>query len=127
MKLSGKLAWWLVVLVVIGLGVAALKHGMHVREQGREAGCQTALADYSRNLRPGATREEVEQFIRRHGAHSEADTEPDSPGSRDVLVQLGENPPPLYCSRRVTYLQLKFDEDDRFRNASLKEELQDCM
>jgi hypothetical protein len=42
-------------------------------------------------------------------------------------VRLGQEPAPLYCSRSIVFLKLAFDSSDKYRGASLKPELQECL
>ncbi len=62
-----------------------------------------------------------------HGAKPETDPQPDTPNSNDILIRLGEEPGPWYCSGRIVYLRLAFDNNDRYQNATLKPELHDCL
>ena len=115
------------VLVLVFLGIILFRTRSRSTERKREAEYQAVVATYSRDLRPGATREDVEEYIRRRGAQPERDQQPLPPITNDIVVRLGEDPSPWYCSRQVAYLLLKFDDADTYRGASLKPELQDCM
>src|ERR1035441_4291965 len=127
MKFRRKFFISIVVLVVVGLGIIVSRLWSRHADRRREAGSQAVVAMYSRDLHPGATREDVEGYVRLHGGRPEGDQQPLPPITDDIVVRLGEDPSPWYCSRRVTYLLLKFDDADAYRGASLKPELQDCM
>lgn len=127
MRLRAKLSIPLAELILIIVGITLMRRREHTVERKREAAYNAITAMYSRDLKPGITRAEVRQYIYAHGATPEGDSEPDSPSWNDILVRLGDQPPPWYCSRLVTYLKLRFDSNDRYQNAALKDEGQDCM
>ncbi len=118
-----KLCISIAVLVLVGLGITV----MRLSSRRREANYQSVLAMYSRDLYQGETRDEVKRYVELHGAQPENDVEPDTSTSHDMLVQLGKEPSPLYCSRKITYLGLKFNDADKYYAAAIKTELQDCM
>jgi hypothetical protein len=120
----GKLAVSIVAFILLVIGIIAVRD---VLERRREAGFRDVVAMYSRDLRQGTTREDVERYISLHGARPESDSQPDFPAPRDILVHLGEEHAPWYCSRQIAYVRLVFDDANRYRSASLKTEDQDCM
>ena len=122
----GKLAVSIVAFILLVIGIISVRRAW---ERRREAGFRDVVAMYSRDLRQGATREDVERYISLHGARPESDSQPDfpDPDPGDILVQLGEEPAPWYCSRQIAYVRLGFDDANRYRSASLKTEDQDCM
>jgi hypothetical protein len=127
MKLHAKLGILIAVVTVLGLGILVGTLKSRANERRREASYRAALALYAKGLRPLESREQVLQYVYHHGGQPESDSEPDSSSSQDVLVELGREPPPWFCSRLVTYLQLKFDDSEKFQDAALKFEAQDCM
>jgi hypothetical protein len=125
MRSRAKTAFWIAGLILTVIVVSLIAY--RVKARRRQAAYQSALASYAHDLHSGETRSEIQQYILAHRARAESDSEPDSPESQDILVCLGEEPAPIYCSRKVVYLQLKFDSSDKYADALLKTELQDCM
>jgi hypothetical protein len=62
-----------------------------------------------------------------HGAKPESDQQPTSPNANDIMVRLGEQPPPWFCNRVIVFLRLEFDSAGKYRGASLKSEAQQCL
>jgi len=127
MRLRTKLFIPFAALILVILGITLTRSREHTAKQKREAAYNAITAMYSRDLNPGITRAEVRQYIYAHGATPEYDSEPDPHSWNDILVRLGDEPPPWYCSRQVSYLQLRFDSNERYQNAALKVEGQECM
>jgi hypothetical protein len=123
-RLARRIATVVLALLVI---VAVGRIVSNASQRRRQAGFRDVVAMYSRDLQQGATREDVERYIGLHGGRPASDSQPDFPDPRDILVQLGEEPAPWYCSRQIAYVRLKFDDANRYRSASLKTEDQDCM
>jgi hypothetical protein len=126
MQRFGKLAVSITAIILLVIGIIEVREA---RERRLEAGFRDVVAMYSRDLRQGATREDVERYIGLHGARPESDSQPDfpDPDPPDILVKLGEESAPWYCSRQIAYVRLGFDDANRYRSASLKTEDQDCM
>jgi hypothetical protein len=99
--MRAKLSITIAVLTVLAIGIFVTREIDHGAVQKREAGFQSVAAMYSRDLRTGANRDEIEQYIRAHGAQPERDLQPLAADSNNLLVRLGERPSPWYCSREV--------------------------
>jgi hypothetical protein len=112
------------VFVVIGL-VTWLTD--HVKARKRQARYQAAITNYASDLRQGISRNSVEQYLQAHDLRGQHDPQPDSPSSRDVLVLIGEDPSPWYCNHLYVFAQLQFDDEDKYRGASLKREFGQCL
>lgn len=125
MTSRSKQALWFVMLILVGISLAWLR--VHFKKRKRQSAYQATALMYSRDLPVKASRDTVVRYIRSHGAQPESDLQPDSPDADDIMVRLGEEPPPFYCDRLVVFLRLQFDTEDKYRSASLKPELQDCL
>jgi hypothetical protein len=125
MKRRTKWIFSIAAIVVGGIGIGALVG--RIGERNRRVHYQAALAMYSRDLRTGLSRAEIELYVRSHDAWPERDAQQDNPLTDDIVVRLGEEPSPWYCSREIVFLKLQFGLADRYVGASLKPELQDCL
>jgi hypothetical protein len=120
-----KLAALFVAIVLIVTGLVWLRANR--RERKRQVAYQAVVAMYSRDLSPETTRDDVEQYVRSHGAQPESDQQPSSPKVHDIMVRLGEQRPPWFCNRVIVFLRLEFDNTGKYRGASLKPEPQQCL
>jgi len=100
----------LVALFVVGIGARfALKERA---VQKREAGYESALGEYQRALKPGMTREEVEDYLaaRNSSVLHICCVEPREIGrhSWDDLIKIGHEDPPWFCGENNVYVALQF-------------------
>ena len=120
-----KIAALFIVTVLVAVSFVWLRATL--RERKRQDAYQAVVAMYSRDLSPGTTRDNVELYLRAHGAKPETDQQPNSTNAHDIMVRLGEQPPPWFCNRVIVFLRLEFDNTDKYRGASLKPEAQQCL
>jgi hypothetical protein len=126
MTLRIKLALSITLLALATISILWLR--AFVIDRKHQARYQTAVAMYSHDLTEGASRSEVEQYIRAHGAQPEQDPQPyPASEARSILVWLGKERGTWYCSGEIVYIKLAFDNTDKYRSASLKSELQQCL
>jgi hypothetical protein len=125
--MRAKLSITIAVLTLLAIGIFITREIAHAAVQKREAGFQNIAAMYSRDLKAGTNRDEIEQYVRTHSAKPESDQQPLAADSNNFLVRLGERLSPWYCSREVVYLDIEFDAADKYRGTSLKPEFQDCL
>jgi hypothetical protein len=94
----------------------------HLREQRkaaeREAYYQSALAKYGSDLKPGMSREQVEQRLQTNGkrfsqmccvANFTGEHASLVGSSWDDLVKIGEESPPWFCSEHNVYIAFEFN------------------
>jgi hypothetical protein len=94
----------------------------HVRERHkaaeREAYYQTILAKYTSELKPGMSREQVEQRIQSDGkwfgqmccvANIRGQYTSSVEAGWDDLVKIGEESPPWFCSENNVYIAFEFN------------------
>jgi cytosine/adenosine deaminase-related metal-dependent hydrolase len=103
--------WLLLVIaaIVVALSAAALRHVSRAEaKKKREAAYQSALQAYSRNLRPGLTRKEVEDDFRtRHISFGQICCVEDRSAFAD-LIRVGQEDAPWYCSENYVYIAFEF-------------------
>ncbi len=97
-----KIAALFIVTVLVAVSFVWLRASL--RERKRQANYRATVAMYSRDLPLGITRDAVEKYILIHGAKPESDQQPTSPNAHDIMVRLGEQPPPWYCNRVIVFL-----------------------
>jgi hypothetical protein len=104
----------LLALSFIGIGVRyAWKKQA---KQKREIGYQSALRSYSEVLKPGMTREEVENYLRtkntefRHMCCINGEI---AKGVWDDLTKVGEEDAPWYCGEHNVYIAFQFTSHKR--------------
>lgn len=104
--------WRLVVIVLIVVGSAAVAL-RYVRKaeakKKREAYYQSALQAYSRNLRPGSTRREVDGDLLAKGiGFLHASWLEERQSALADLVKVGEEDAPWFCSGHSVYVAFEF-------------------
>jgi hypothetical protein len=133
----------LTVLAIIACGVAASRWRRDARlALEREAHYQASLRSYSGALRIGATRKEVEAYLRSNGKpfRRMCCMPPSVPGQPfDVLTQIGTEPHPWYCNEHNVYIGFAFapkeprladptwNDSDTLRDIRIFHWLEDCL
>jgi hypothetical protein len=102
-----------VVLTVSVLATVAIRFELRAEaRKKREAAYQSALEAYSRNLRPGLTRKEVETYFRaggiKFGQMGWVEERPEERTAFADLVKVGEEDAPWYCSERDISIAFEF-------------------
>ena len=100
----------ILVFVVIGvLGYAVHRRYARLEEQRREIAYQQTLRSCSKALKPGTTREKVEEYLRsRRLNFRQSCCLQSATGVNDILVKIGEESPPWYCGELNVYIGFKF-------------------
>jgi hypothetical protein len=115
----------LVVLSLIVV-VGAVWLGVHLREsrlqRQRSAGYQQVLRFYTGMFPLGATREQLEDQLRAHGAPYEQVGGFDATGTFSDLVKIGREPAPWYCNDYNIYIDFAFATADPKLNQTSKSE-----
>jgi hypothetical protein len=101
----------LAALIVVTTALAFSGHAKSLAKRKRETGYQSVLQKYSREIRPGSRRAEVENYLRStntaftwmftaYGARKES--------QNADLVKIGEEVPPWFCSESYVYVAFEF-------------------
>jgi K+-sensing histidine kinase KdpD len=119
--MRGKRLWLLMIIATIAVIVFALWLVQNVRERHkaaeREAKYQTVLAKYTGELKPGMTREQVEQHLQTAGtqfrqmccvANFRGHYVSLVGAGWDDLVKIGEESAPWFCSENNVYIAFEF-------------------
>ena len=109
---------WVLVVVVIASFLLTFRGVLKARRKRRLATeTQAALMRYTRNLRPGLTRREVEAYLRGH--NTEFGERGGSVGRHTyaTIVKVGEDDVPWYCSEWPVYVLFEFKAADSTQSA----------
>jgi hypothetical protein len=112
---------WLLLLSVVVLLSIAVHHVLSARSNKRRVtDHQSALLMYSKNLAPGLTRKDVENYLRTNRTGFVQRCCGDEKGAYSDLVRVGEEPAPWYCSEWAVYVEFVFTatESPRFPSGS---------
>jgi hypothetical protein len=116
--------WVSVILAALIVATTALVvsgHAKSVAKKKREIDYQSALQKYSRAIKPGSGRTEVENYLRsRNTAFTWAYT---AYGARKEsqnadLVKIGQEAPPWYCSEAYVYVAFEFSPSGTLKQTS---------
>ncbi len=101
----------LVVIAVVGYAVHHLfaKRAQQRVQQRREAAYQAAIRSYSEVLKPGMTRKEVEAYLKEQGTPFKQPCCMDPGRAYFLLVKIGEEEHPWYCSNLNVYARFQFN------------------
>jgi hypothetical protein len=106
----------ILVVVTLSAGVLAVRYERRkTEEKKREASYQSTLTTYTQALKPGITRKEVEDYLRKKNLSwgqicCVDSTETSSRHSMDYLVLIGREDPPWFCSENNVYVAFEFDD-----------------
>lgn len=132
----------LVVLLALSVCLFSIRYVSKLRAQKRRAlTYQAALEPYSQALRPGMTREEVEDYLRANNAplYHMCCVKPkgSSDGAYDRLTKVGQEEVPWFCSQNNIYIAFLFtgpkrvattaDASDRLTSIELYPHLEGCL
>ena len=120
--MRGKRLKVLMIVAVVVLIVFGSWRGQHLRERRkaaeREAQYQTLLAKYTSELKPGMSREQVEQYLQINGkrfsqmccvANFRGEHASFIGSSWDDLLKIGEERTPWFCSENNVYIAFEFN------------------
>jgi hypothetical protein len=120
--MRGKRLKVLMIVAVVVLIVLGSWLGQHLRERRkaaeREAQYQTLLAKYTSELKPGMSREQVEQHLKINGerfsqmccvANLRGEHASFVGSSWDDLLKIGEESTPWFCSENNVYIAFEFN------------------
>ena len=130
--------WLIWSIAVIVVAIAAIAIRSHVGKRRREVTYQSVLAKYSRDLKPGMTRSEVERYLRSRNLHfSQSFSSFGHRRERDEtdLVKIGQEAPPWYCSEAYVYVafefsgtgELKMSDTDPLERIELNQPYEGCL
>ena len=134
--------WPLLVLACLTLGGACVVRFVSNKraQQRREATYQQALRTYSELFQPGATRKDIEGYLRANGLllQQMCCMESSPRNAEDTLTKIGEESPPWYCSAQNVYIGFEFVPDrpskfpeahdsDRLRTIRVFHWLEGCL
>jgi uroporphyrinogen-III synthase len=130
-------------LIVVAVTVFAVRHVFERRAQAkRDASYQQALHSYSAALRPGLSRDAVENYLREKNVKFRqmccANHKSPSYEVYDDLVRVGQEDAPWFCSESNVYVAFQFagqransgwsaEPDDRLTSLFIYGWLEDCM
>jgi hypothetical protein len=98
--MSGRISWILVAIVAV-FSACSTPHG-----DAPDASAKAALREYSQKLKAGLTRKEVEEYLKAAGTGFVERSGEN--GSLAILVKVGEETKPWYCSEWPDYLAFEF-------------------
>ena len=103
---------WLILVVVVIVVVTSAILARKAWYASQEKQIQAALLMYSRNLRPGLTRKDVEEYLRARHADFYTGNSFGKEGGWADYVKVGERPPPLTCGVMPAWVTLEFTAMD---------------
>jgi hypothetical protein len=102
------------VVILVVLALVASRYVWRKRDQDkRAAGYQSTLRSYSKDLKPGMTRKEVENYLQAKGVPVLCRS--GDRGACDDLTRIGEEDAPFYCSHQNIYIAFKFTAVEQHR------------
>jgi hypothetical protein len=146
--IHSKMRRWLlpiVLLLVVALAALSMRHFSQERvQQKREAAYQSALRSFSKDLRPGMTRKEVEDYLRARNVKFRQmccvdANERFSTNVYDDLAKIGQEDAPWVCNEKNVYVAFQFigpernslgpvaDASDTLRAISIYRWLEGCL
>jgi hypothetical protein len=106
------------VIIVMASAIAVRNHGRSVAQKKREVAYQSALQNYSRDLRPGLRRTEVEGYLRARNVNFSW-IYTGFGGRRESqyadILKIGEEAAPWYCSEAYVYVAFEFSGVEKFK------------
>ena len=133
---------------VIAISLWIVQHGRDRHEAAkRESGYQTVLAQYTVELKPGMTREQVERHLQTNGkrfrqmccvANFKGEYVSFDRAGYDDLVKIAEESAPFVCSENNVYIAFEFNPksegelsdtnvSDILKRVSVFHQLEGCM
>src|SRR5579864_6831531 len=100
--------WLIVVIVAVSSAIAVRFAYKKRRAAANTAAVQAALLNYSHNLKPGVTRKDVKDYLRAQGVGFGERCCEERGGAFSVLVQVGQEDSPWYCSEWPDYVAFEF-------------------
>jgi hypothetical protein len=86
----------------------------------REARYQSALQTYSRSLRPGLTRKEVEDYFRANDVGFEQ-------GASADLVRVGKEETTRHCRDNYVYVAFEFSSTEVLKSVTISRQIGGCL
>jgi len=122
---------FIALLVAVAIAAFALRYLHEKRAQAKhEIAYEAAVKSYSKDLRPGMTRREVEDYLSASGTPFRhmccVNMKGSSGGVYDDLVKIGEEDVPFACSENNVYVAFEFlGPERRFTTAEPYDTLKD--
>src|SRR5579864_2254400 len=112
---------WIVLAIVAAASAIAVRAALTASAQKeREARYQSALQTYSRSLKPGLTRKEVEDYFRANEVSFEQGTSAD-------LVRVGKEETTRHCRDNYVYVAFEFNGTDVLKSVTISRQLGGCL
>ena len=110
---------WLTVVFLALSSALAVRHVYKKRRAAANtASVQALLLKYSQGLKPGVTRKEVKDYFRTRGIGFSERCCDEPRGPFSVLVQVGEEDSPWYCSAWLDYVAFEFATTEAYNPRS---------
>ena len=129
----------MVALIVVVFSAFAIRYVRSKRaEKKREAAYQSALSAYSKDLRPGMTRKDVEDYLRAKGIQFQRMCCIEERSAAADLAKIGQEDIPWFCSENNVYVAFEFaatepheywidSDSDTLKRVSIFRWLQGCL
>jgi hypothetical protein len=122
----------LIVFVLATIGVGVWHYSQRQAQKKRQAGYQLAVRSYSRALKPGMTRKEVENYLRTKNEAFQQTCCVDPKETRvrsswDDLLKIGEEDTPWYCSENNVYVAFQFADHERRHDYAIRDDDLDTL
>lgn len=101
---------WLGIALLVVIFIAILNMVWFVRRKQDDSQFRTTLASYRATLRPGTSRERVEQYLRQKNMPYERSC--CQAGVFSDLAKLGTESPSIFCHNLNIYLEFHFNSAD---------------
>lgn len=122
------------VVAIAGLSLLGIQYRLNkMAQKWREATYHSELQSYSRALKPGTKRKEVEDYLRAKSADFSqmCCVEASESAKRhtwDDLVKIGEQEHPWFCSEHFVYVAFRFADHVQIENGySIKDDDSDTL
>ena len=108
--------WAVAMVIAVSTGIAVRYTQNKKRAAANAAAVESSLLKYSHDLKPGLSRKDVRDYLQTQGItfRERCCDEPGSPFS--VLVQVGEEDSPWYCSTWPDYVAFEFTSGETHRS-----------
>ncbi|HYL73047.1 MAG TPA: hypothetical protein VEU96_02525 [Bryobacteraceae bacterium] len=112
---------WIVLVIVGATWAIAVRSALKASaKKEREARYESALQTYSRSLKPGSTRKEVEDYFRANDVTFEQGTSAD-------LVRVGKEETTRHCRDNYVYVAFEFNGTNVLESVKISRQLGGCL
>ncbi|MGA9507449.1 MAG: hypothetical protein WBV55_02265 [Candidatus Sulfotelmatobacter sp.] len=107
-------------LAVLGTSSIEAQGGGRAQAQG-EVAYQSTVESYSKTLKPGMSRKEVESNLRSKKARFQQTCCFEGRRTPDDLVKIGQESAPWYCNRTDVYVAFEFAGEERHPSSQARD------